>query len=74
MYDRIQWYEKHPKTVTSSEKRKLFDDAFDVLQLYNVAYFYYNPGRLHPLYRELVQEMKRRGLEVLEMTHLDEIL
>jgi hypothetical protein len=72
--DQILWYEKHPTTVTSSDKRKLFDDAFDVLQRYNVAYFYYNPGRLHPLYRELVQEMRRRGLDVLEITHLDEIL
>jgi acyl-coenzyme A synthetase/AMP-(fatty) acid ligase len=58
---------------TPSYKAKLFDGAFDVLKRYNVAYFYCNPRRLHLLYRELVQEISRRRLDVLEITHLDEI-
>jgi len=69
----IQWYEKHPDTVTCSEKRKLLEDAFDVLKQYDIAYFYYNPGRIHPLYEELVEEMRSCGREVLKITHLSQI-
>jgi hypothetical protein len=71
--DRIVWYEKHPSSLTQAEKRKLFDNAFDVLKDYDLAYFYYNPGRLHPFYRELVDEMRRRGRKIREITHLDDI-
>ena len=72
-HDQIQWYEKHPNTVTHSEKEKLFDDAFDVLRQYDRVYFYYNPGRIHPFYQELVYEMRRKGRAIQEITHLDEI-
>ena len=70
---RIPWYEKHPSTLSNAEKRKLFDDAFKVLKDYDLAYFYYNPGRLHPFYRELVDEMRRRGRNIREITHLSDI-
>lgn len=71
--DQIQWYGKHPNTVTHSEKEKLFDRAFDVLRQYDRVYFYYNPGRIHPFYQELVCEMRRKGRVIKEITHLDEI-
>lgn len=71
--NRVEWYEKHPSSLTDAEKRKLFNDAFGVLKDYDLAYFYYNPGRLHPFYRELVNEMKRRGRKIREITHLDDI-
>ena len=71
--DRIAWYEKHPSTLTYTEKKKLFNDAFETLKAYDLAYFYYNPGRLHPFYRELVDEMRRRGRKIREITHLDDI-
>ena len=71
--DRIAWYEKHPSTLTYTDKKKLFNDAFETLKAYNIAYFYYNPGRLHPFYRELVDEMRRRGRKIREITHLDDI-
>lgn len=70
---RISWYEKHPCTLTYAEKRKLFDDAFKVLKDYDFAHFYYNPGRLHPFYRELIDEMRRKGKNIREITHLDAI-
>ena len=72
--DQIQWYEKHPNSVTQSEKRKLFDDALVAMHHYDLAYLYYNPGRIHPFYRELVSEMQNRGRKVRELTHLTEIL
>ena len=71
--DRILWYEKHPSTLTYTEKKRLFDDAFEVLKDYDLAYFYYNPGRLHPFYRELINEMRGRGRDIREITHLDDI-
>lgn len=72
-HDRIAWYEKHPSTLTDDEKEKLFNDAFETLKAYDLAYFYYNPGRLHPVYRELINEMRRRGMDIREITHLDDI-
>jgi len=71
--DRIAWYEKHPRTLTQSEKKERFKEAFKVLKDYDLAYFYYNPGRLHPFYRELVSEMRKRGRDIREITHLSDI-
>lgn len=73
-HDQIQWYEKHPNSVTQSEKRKLFDNALVALRQYDLAYFYYNPGRIHPLYKALVSEMQSKNRKMREITHLDEIL
>ena len=71
--DRVEWYEKHPKTVSASEKKRLFNKAYADLQKYDTAIFYYNPGRIHPLYRELVDEMRKRGVRIREITHLHQI-
>jgi len=72
-HDRIQWYEKHPKTVTQSEKKKMLDDALIALREYDLVYFYYNPGRIHPLYRSFVNKIQSKGRRVQQITHLDEI-
>ena len=72
--DLVQWYEKHPQTVSKSEKKQLFDKAFHILEKYDTTFFYYNPGRIHPLYLELVEEMRKRGITIREITHLSEIL
>lgn len=69
----IEWYNKHPNSLTDAEKKKLFDDAFEVLKNYDLVWFYYNPGRLHSFYRELVNEMRRRNCSIREITHLVEI-
>ena len=71
--DRIQFYEKHPKTVTEDEKEALFAQACRTLDSYDTAVFYYNPRRLHPFYRELILEMRQKGKRILEITHLSEI-
>jgi hypothetical protein len=71
--DRIQWYEKHPKTVIATEKKRLFDEAYLVLEKYDTAFFYYNPGRIHPLYQDLVEEMRKRNVNIRQITHLLEI-
>jgi hypothetical protein len=72
-HDLIEWYEKHPSTVTETEKLVLFTQAFRVLSAFDRVSFYYNPGRLHPLYRQLISEMRKRGKEIREITHLKEV-
>ena len=71
--ERVEWYEKHPKTVTTSEKKQLFKVAYEDLHQYDRIFFYYNLGRIHPLYRELVEEMIRKGVNISEITHKREI-
>jgi hypothetical protein len=71
--DRVEWCEKHPKKVKASEKKHLFKEAYTDLQQYDRIFFYYNPGRIHPLYLELVEEMRRKGVNIQEITHLHEI-
>lgn len=71
--DKIAWYEKHPSTLSQAEKGKLFNDAFYVLKDYELSNFYFNPGRLHPFYQELVDELRRRGRNIREITHLNDI-
>ena len=72
--DRIEWYDKHPNDVTEEEKKQLFDKAFKTLKNYHCSYFYYNPGRVHPLYLELVNEVRRRGINIKEITSKYEIV
>lgn len=72
--DKVEWYEKDPNTLSPAEKEGLFIEAYDVLKNYDLACFYYNPGRLHPVYRELVNDMKKRGITIREITHLNDIL
>ncbi|MEM2112293.1 MAG: hypothetical protein QXX08_10545 [Candidatus Bathyarchaeia archaeon] len=71
--DQIEWYEKHPNTVTHLEKEKLFGNALAALRPYDYVYFYYNPCRIHPFYRALISELRRNGKEVAEITHLSQI-
>jgi hypothetical protein len=59
--------------VSAFEKKRLFDEAYVVLEKYDRIFFYYNPIRIHPLYRELVEEMRRKGVDIHEITHKREI-
>jgi len=69
----IGWYEKQPNSLTLAEKKELFEKAFDVLEDYDLSYFYYNPGRIHPFYLELLSQMRKRGVAIKEITHLVDI-
>jgi hypothetical protein len=71
---RIEWYDKHSKDVSEQEKKQLFEKALNTLRNYRCSYFYYNPGRVHPLYLELVSEMKMRGINIQEITSKYEIV
>lgn len=71
---RIEWYDKPPGSVTLSEKERLFESAFKTLEKYDLAYFYYNPGRIHPLYLDMIHDMRKRGRSIKEITHLPQIV
>lgn len=68
-----EWYEKDPHTVTEYEFRKLLKDFEQKLKNYKEIYFYYNPGRFHPLYKKLLKETKLRN-KITMFSHLREII
>lgn len=69
----VEWYDKHPGTVTDEEFRSLVASFTQRLAEYDEVWFYHNPGRFHPLYRRLVEQAGHRGLEVVLFSHLSQI-
>ena len=72
-WEEIEWYDKHPSKVTPKEFKFLVDNFVQRLSKYKEIWFYHNPGRFHSLYKKLVQEASKRGLNVKLFTHLSEI-
>jgi len=68
-----EWYEKDPDDVTEQEFENLSNDFDKKLQRFDEIWFYYNPGRFHPLYKRLLQETKLRN-KVKLFTHIREIV
>ena len=68
-----KWYDKHPDTVTPEEFERLVNDFDENLDPYDEIWFYYNPGRFHPLYDRL---LTRSSLEdrITRFTHISEIV
>ena len=71
--NKIEWYNKHPSKVTPDEFKTLVNHFVQQLSRYDEIWFYHNPGRFHPLYKKLVDEARKRGLNVKLFTHLSEI-
>jgi hypothetical protein len=69
---RHEWYEKDPDTVTEAEFSALVADFEGKLSAYSQIYFYYNPGRFHPIYARLLRQSALAG-RVQQITHLWEI-
>lgn len=67
-----KWYEKSPDTVTEQEFKVLINDFDDKLKQYDEIWFYYNPGRFHPLYKRLLKEAKLKD-KIKGFTHIGEI-
>ena len=67
-----EWYEKSPDTVTEEEFNILLNNFDDKLRQYDEIWFYYNPGRFHPLYKRLIQETKLKD-KIKRFTHVREI-
>jgi len=71
--EKHEWYEKDPDTVTEQEFKNLLRNFEEKLAVYDEIWFYYNPGRFHPLYERILREAKVRAKIVL-FTHKDEII
>jgi len=71
--DKIEWYDKHPSEVTPDEFKVLVNHFVQQLSRYDEIWFYHNPGRFHSLYKKLVDEARKKGLNVKLFTHLSEI-
>jgi hypothetical protein len=56
-----EWYDLHPK-YAKVNLGQLINNFDDRLEQYNEIWFYYNPGRFHPLYRNLLNRtnLKKR--------------
>ena len=66
------WYEKDPNTITEHEFNILLDDFNSKLKKFDEIYFYHNPSRFHPLYRNLLDKTILRN-KIKFITHLNEI-
>lgn len=55
-----KWYNKPPGKVTEDEFGNLVRDFEKKLQDYDEVWFYYNPGRFHPVYRRLIETVNSR--------------
>lgn len=63
-WKKIEWYDKHPNKVTYTEFKLLVNNFVQQLSKYDEFWFYYNPGCFNSLYKKLVQEANKRGLNV----------
>ncbi len=68
-----KWYEKPPDTVTEKEFKNLINDFGQKLKRYDEIWFYYNPGRFHPLYKKLLRETRLKD-KIRRFTHIVEIV
>jgi len=71
-YERHEWYDKHPSSVSEEEFKRLVQDFEEKLNDYDEIYFYYNPSRFHPLYKRLLKEVKVKD-KITLFSHIDEI-
>ena len=69
----IEWYDKHPSTVSEEEFGLLLRGFIRRLSDYDEVRFYRNPSRFHPLYKRLVAEAQTEGVRVCLFSHIREI-
>jgi len=67
-----EWYEKAPEDVTEADFRALVEDFDAKLAGFDQVLFYHEPGRLHALYRRVVEASALEG-RVEFFTDLDMI-
>ena len=70
--EKHEWYEKDPNTVSEQEFKNLVRNFEEKLGNYDQVWFYYNPGRFHPLYERLLNEAKVKG-KITLFTHKNKI-
>lgn len=71
-----EWYGDDlgdPDRVTEPKFWELVENFDERLQGFDDIYFYYNPGRFHPVYRRLLKEAGLKD-RVVRVTHLCDIV
>jgi hypothetical protein len=69
----ISYYDKHPKYVTPAEESSLLSNFDHKLAAYDEIWFYYHPGRFHPLYDRILSNSKL-STKIRRFTHLVDIV
>ena len=70
--ERHEWYDKDPDTVSEQEFTQLVKNFEERLANFDEIWFYYNPGRFHPLYERLLKEARVKSKMTL-FTHKKQI-
>ncbi len=72
---RHRWYEKHPNEVSEQEFEELVENSARKLRKFDVIYFYGNHKShyFHPLYKKIIDTLKKRQINIVKICHLDEI-
>jgi hypothetical protein len=66
------WYEKSPDTISKEEFNNLVIDFDRKLKIYDEIWFFYNPGRFHKLYRQLLSKTCLKD-RIRLFTHLNDV-
>lgn len=67
-----EWYEKDPDKVSHEEFELLLKNFDKALGEFDEIWFYYNPGRFHPLYEKLINSSSLKN-RIRRITHLEDI-
>lgn len=70
--EKHEWYEKDPDTVSEQEFMQLIKNFNERLAKFDEIWFYYNPGRFHPLYARLLKEVSVKA-KITLFTHKNQI-
>ena len=57
--EKIKWYDKSPATVTPAEYYCLLNMTITRLAEFECVYFFYQDHSFHPLYKQLVNDIKK---------------
>jgi hypothetical protein len=71
--EKHSWYEKNPNKVSNEEFETLIKNFDESLKNYDEIWFYYNPGRFHPLYKKLIKTSSLKN-RIKLFTHIKEIV
>lgn len=66
-----EWYDLHPKNAKPN-LGQLINNFDNRLEQYSEIWFYYNPGRFHTLYQELINNSKLNN-RINKFSHLNDI-
>jgi hypothetical protein len=70
--EKHEWYEKNPNNVNEREFIRLLNNFDYKLKDYDEIWFYYNPGRFHKLYKQLIHNSTIK-CKIKLFSHLNEI-